>query len=267
MMKRYDHRSITRGLAALVILSAGFSGLQAQTQVPPISTKVPYYINANTASKSEVYDIQDGLLHIQYEDKHGAWKEFRVEVLNWEYQSVGTFVMDKTFGLNHYTVDLQTRLPGLETNKPYFCIFSDEGGIRHEWMFRNIPPVKNNDMTADILVNPIRVKCARPTGNLAEFYSDVRHGTAPYTIRWYVMDPGMNRFLYQPREEQVPLQGKGSMIQVDRAPGYYVIMDVTDACGSQARKMISLNCEELKKKTNTIFVAPFERNTKRLKGN
>jgi hypothetical protein len=266
MMKRNFFRYGICGLLTLMILLASLVHLHAQVPIT-ISTKVPYYINANTAVKSDVYEIQDGLLHIQYEDKHGAWKEFQLALLDWKYEQVGTFVMDKTFGLNHYTLDLSVRLPGLETDKNYFCSFLDEGGVKHEWMFKNIPPVKSENLKADILVNPIRVECKKEQGNLAEFYSDIKDGKAPYTINWFVMDQGMVNFLYQPREELVTLEGKGSVIQVDHAPGYYVIMDVTDACGTKARKMVFLDCEEMKKKTNTIFVETISQNNKLNKRN
>jgi hypothetical protein len=97
----------------------------------------------------------------------------------------------------------------------------------------------------------------------------IKNGVAPFTINWYVMDAGMNKLLYQPREEIVAKQKKASMIQVDRAPGYYVILDVTDACGTNSRKMVYLDCEQLKKKVNTIFVQPIPamQSVKKVKSN
>jgi hypothetical protein len=237
-----------------LMLMAG--SLSAQTSATPvkISTKVPYYINANATDRTTTYDIQEGLLHFQYEDKHGSWKKMKLQIRNWKFETVGTFEMDKTFGLNHYTIDLRERIAGLEYDHDYFCTIVDEGGNAHEWKFKNIPPVKSNDMSAAIRMNPVRVACSKENGNLAEFYSEITNGIAPFTVRWYVMDITMNNFLYQPREEKLRTARAGSMIQVDKAPGYYVILDVTDACGTNTRQMMYLDCEQLKKKTNTVFI-------------
>jgi hypothetical protein len=237
-----------------LVMMAGSLYAQVPAKPVKISTKVPYYINVNTADRTMTYDIQEGLLHFQYEDKHGSWKKMKLQVRNWKFEPVGTFEMDKTFGLNHYTIDLRERIAGLENNQDYFCSITDEGGNVHEWKFKSIPPVKSTDLIAAIRMNPVRVECSKESGNLAEFYSEIKNGVAPFTVHWYVMDMTMNNFLYQPREEKLRTATSGSMIQVDKAPGYYVILDVTDACGTNTRQMVYLDCEQLKKKTNTVFL-------------
>ncbi len=254
-------RALFSCLMVSLLMITGSAYAQVPAKSVKISNKVPYYINANAADRTMTYDIQEGLLHFQYEDKHGSWKKIRLNVRNWKFETVGIFEMDKNFGLNHYTIDLRERITGLENDHDYFCTMVDEGGDTHEWKFKNIPPVKSLELNAFIRMNPVRVQCSKESGNLAEFYSEINNGTAPFTVRWYVMDMTMNNFLYQPREEKLRTARSGSMIQVDKAPGYYVILDVTDACGTNTRQMMYLDCEQLKKKTNTIFIQQPIRNT------
>jgi hypothetical protein len=166
MTDKNHFKSSLRRMLIVALLIISYGTVAAQTPLP-ISKKAPYYINANAAGKAEVFEIHDGELNVQYEDKHGTWKEIILNVYNWKYENVGTFSMDKTFGLNHYTLDLQTRLPKLEMNQNYFCSIKDETGSLYEWMFRNTPPAKRTDLQTDIYVNPVHVKCSKETGNLA----------------------------------------------------------------------------------------------------
>jgi hypothetical protein len=243
----------------IILLAIGQVG-EVKAQIPiKIDQKTPYYIDVTNVEKSSVFDIQEGALSIQYHDRIGQTKQIPLTIYSWKLETIGSFNLDKTFGINNYTIDLNQKLSGLEDNTIYFCILLDEQGNKHEWSFRNIPTVKSEDLNVDIIINPKRLTCSEGSGNLVEFYGKISEGKPPYSIRWYVMNEGKSDFLYQPKEDIINSSGKTAVIQVDKTPAYYVVMDVTDACGTNTKKMVYLNCRKDKKKISTIFVEPKQR--------
>jgi hypothetical protein len=227
-----------------------------------IDLKTPYYIDVNNVSQANVYEIQEGLLSLQYHDKIGWKKEIEVTVFNERSELVATYALDKNFGLNHFIIDLKKSLGEIPNNKNYHCQLLDESGNKYQWTFKQIEPVKS-DLTVNIFVNPRRMKCTGYNANLVEFSGDIKKGNAPYTVRWYVMNLGKTDFLYQPKELIVEASGTTSAIQVDQNPAYYVMIDVTDACGTNAKKMVLMDCKNRRKKINSIFVEPL-RSVKKL---
>lgn len=231
--------------------------LPAWTQIPiEINKKAAHYIDIARADRSIVHEIQEGILSLQYNDRIGYWKDIPLKIYNGKLELVGNFTLDKSLGVNNYIIDLKKRLSTLETGKVYFCVLQNENGDKHELVFKEVPPVRSKDMDINILINPIQVSCRGTDESMVEFYGDIRNGKAPYSIRWYVMNSGKTDFLYQPKEENVTRPGKTSVLQVDKAPAYYVMIDVTDACGTNSRKMVFLDCRKGRKKINTIFVQP-----------
>ena len=228
-------------------------------QLPlPIDMKTPYYIDVNTVDKKNVYEIQEGSLSFQYHDKFGQSGQIPLTIYNWKLEVVGNFELDKNFGLNNYTIDLGSKIGSLETNKVYYCALVDESGEKHEWNFKNISPVRSKDLTIDIIVNPKRMSCNNISPNLVEFYGRIEKGKAPYTVRWYVMNQGKSDFLFQPKEDKLNKRGRTSVVQVDKVPSYYVVMEVTDACGTSAKQMVFLDCQKQKKRINTMFIQPLK---------
>jgi hypothetical protein len=245
-----------------VLCSTGLSlcALNLYAQLPDaleLNLKQPYYIEVNSANKLTPYEIYDGLLHLQYTDEIGAASEIQLEILNWKLERVAVFTMDKSFGLNNYTINLVKRLPKFDDKSQYHCVLKDESGKKYEWDFRAGTPLKT-DLSIDILVSPERVSCKDALGNMVEFAAHITRGKAPYSVRWYVMNNTRTDFLYQPMEDKLPDLVKTSVIQVDKAPEYYVMLDVTDACGTNAKKMVYLECGSRNRKVNTLFVAPLE---------
>ncbi len=246
-------------LITISIIACSFTGMHADGQtLPPveINTQTPYYININSTKKSDVYDIRGGILHIQYNDRYGKEKDITLSIRNWKLETVGSFILDKGLGLNQYTIDLRSRIADFETGVSYLCTMSDEASNKYEWAFRDTPTPVNKDFTVDIVVNPIQVSCSGLESNNVEFYGSIQKGKALYAIRWYVLNDNRTDFLYQPREENIEADGKTSVLLVDKTPAYYVVLDVTDACGMNARKVVLMQCRENKKKVNTIFVDP-----------
>jgi hypothetical protein len=242
-------------LTAVACLIAFQSMSQLPVEIDP-KPKTAYYIDVMKAEKEQIFEIQEGLLHIQYTDKVGQWKQIGLQIFNWKLELVGSFTLDKSFGLNNYAIDLSKKLATIEMGKVYSCSLTDESGNRYAWNVRPIEPVKSKDLAVNIIIKPRHLSCSDESGNLVEFHGDIKLGKAPYNVKWYVMNSGKTDFLYQPREDIVSLAGNTAIIQVDKSPAYYVMMDVTDACGTNAIKMVFLDCQVNKKKINTIFVDP-----------
>jgi hypothetical protein len=221
-----------------------------------INKNVPYYIDINQSEKSDVYEIQDGFLSLQYHDNVGRQKQIDLKIYNWKLELVATFNLDKSYGLNNYNIDLKDVAP-LEDGLNYLCMLTDESGTKHEWNIRETP-VNKSELQVGIFVNPLSVECSGAEGNLIEYYGQITQGRGPYAVRWYVLNEARTDFLYQPKEDQLKDPGKTSVVEVDQAPSYYVVMDVTDACGATGRKMIFMTCEENKNTINTVFVEPLQ---------
>ncbi len=252
----------------MLTLMCGVASFQCMAQLPveiDPKPKTPYYIDVMTVEKAQITEIQEGVLHIQYTDKVGQWKQIPLQIFNWKLELVGSFYLDKAFGLNHYAVDLSEKLATIEMGKTYSCVMIDESGNRYTWNVRPVEAVKSEDLTVNILINPLHLACAEEYGNLVEFYGDIQFGRAPYSVRWYVMNVGKTDFLYQPREDLVSSPGNTAIIQVNKMPAYYVMIDVTDACGTNSKKMVFLDCQQNKKKINTIFVDPTQNFIKPIK--
>jgi len=73
------------------------------------------------------------------------------------------------------------------------------------------------------------------------------------------MNESQTDFLYQPKEEEVKTAGQSSVVEVDKDPAYYVVLDVTDACGATSRKMIYMQCDVKKRGKNTLVVQPLDK--------
>lgn len=219
-----------------------------------IGKENPYYIDINHISISNVFEIQDGLLSLQYDDKYGRSKNLPLKVYNWKRDLVAQFELKKAYGKNYFNIRLDHDII-LENDRLYSCEILNEVGETRAIFFKPIASIKNAPPDINIIVNPINFKCDDPIGNnIAEFYGEIKNGKPPYTVNWYVMNNTRTDFLYQPKNEIIQRSGFTSVIHVDKDPEYYVLLLVKDACGAESRQMVHLMCEDKSKKINTIFV-------------
>jgi hypothetical protein len=232
-----------------VALSAAVFGGQAQHK-----EKIPYYVSLNNASEAVTHEVADRLLHLEYRDAYGSAEEFLFRIYDWKRAVVATLNLDKSFGLNNYTIRLDNVYDGWELNKVYTGEFKNEDGTLYKLPIKLVPPPEKPDPIVNIVVNPLQVGCQDLSGTLVEFYGDITGGKAPYTVSWYVLNSARTDFLYQPRKEKIPLPGKTSMIRIDRNPEYYVVLYVRDACGNEQKKIVNMACGNDQKKINTVFV-------------
>lgn len=216
--------------------------------------KVPYYIDFNQSTE-KIFEIQEGLLSLQYDDKFGKANKLSLKIYNWKRELVTTYSLNKVFGLNHFNIQLEKDLT-LELGKVYACEATNEVGKHYQVFFRPIPSLEVEPPTIGILVNPVSFDCADPTANVVEFYGDIKNGKAPYTVSWYVLNNTRTAFIYQPKNETITRPGNTTIVRVDKSPDYYVMLLVKDACGAESRQMVHLTCGDKKKKINTVFVEP-----------
>lgn len=234
----------------VVILMIAALGTEAQHK-----EKIAYYVSLNTAAEGTPHEISDHLLHLEYRDAYGTTPELVFKIYDWKRNAVATLRMDKSLGLNHYTIRLNEVYDSWEMNKVYMGEFKSEEGTLYKLPIRLVPPPEKPDPIVNIVVNPVQIGCHDDlSGNLVEFYGDITGGKAPYTINWYVLNSSRTDFLYQPKTENIRLPGKTSLIRVDKDPEYYVVLYVKDACGKEQKKIVNLACGNKQKKINTVFV-------------
>ena len=247
-------------LASLTLISliSVLSG-RAQTAVN-ISMRIPYYLDITSISSETVNDISEGKMDIQYQDNIGRSKQVHLEVFDWKLEKIGTFKLDKTSGLNHYTVSFDEQGVKWKPGDVFNCQMIDEVGTKYKWTVRAIGKPVVEGPQADIFVNPKNLICdGEDSESVIEFISDINSGRTPYTITWYVMNQARSGLLYQPKEEIIDSPNKASMIVVQKQPAYYVVLQVTDSCGNTDAKVVYVACEGDKKKINTIFVGPLSK--------
>jgi hypothetical protein len=230
-------------------------------ETPEINLKKYYYINANQSHSQSVYDIQDQVFGIQYTDNYGLTPTIELKIFDSGNELVGRFTLDKIRGVNQYAMDLKNLTTKVQMESVYYCSMKDENGFEYRWTVRPVEKPKV-DLDITLSVNAKQLSCGGATGNLVEFTGSVTNGRGPYSFSWYVMDESKSQFLYQPKNDLMETSGGKSLIEVDKSPGYYVMLDVTDACGGIGRKMVYIECQKNRKKINTFFVEPLPNSSK-----
>jgi hypothetical protein len=240
-------------IAFLVVWMCFFSYTRAQDD------SVPYYINMNEADQNKVHQIQDRIVALQYHDYIGQLTEMPLVVYDWKRNRVVQLNLNKSFGLNNFVIKLDEIGVSWEVNKVYTFELSAENNRKFELLVKLTPAPERIGPEVDIIINPVQFKCDALSAKLMEFYGDIKGGRAPYTTKWFVLNNQRDDFLYQPREEKIASAGQTMVVRVDKAPDYFVMLYVTDACGNTQKKMAHVVCVEGKKKINTIFVEPLNK--------
>jgi len=241
-------------LIMLLRSATAFGQQQSGTKVE--DKAVPYYIDLNSARADQIYTAQVDIMGIKYTDGYGRWSDLPIVIYNWKQEKVAGVSLEKTFGVNYYSLKLSDIYDGWEFGKVYRCELADESGKKYVLPIKPINPPEKKGPDIDLVVNPISLDCDAIAKNLVEFYGEIKGGKAPYKVDWFVLNDARTDFLYQPKEERILQAGTTAYIQVDRDLDYYVLLYVQDACGSIKKKMVHMTCEERKKKINTIFLEP-----------
>jgi hypothetical protein len=244
-----------RSQLCLVLMLCGIGTIQhalAQTD-----DKTLYYVNLNNVREGSIHQVSDFKLNIEYHDVYGTAKEFLFKIYDQQRIVVATLRMDKTAGLNHYSVQLDDVYKGWQQDHVYIGEMKDEDDNLHVLPIRIVAPPELPDPVVNIIANPLKIGCDDLTQSLMEFYGEIKGGRAPYKVNWYVLNKTRTDFLYQPKEELIELAGKTSKIMVDRNPEYNVVLYVKDACGKEDKQILNLDCGKDKEKINTVFVEEF----------
>lgn len=245
-------------LSVSVVLLSFCSGSAQHRSTDPHVKKVSYYIDMRMNSSSEITEISNGQLNIQYNDVYGKSEALPLKIYSWKRELVAQVNLNKVYGLNYYTISLHQLSGEWTKEKLYTCELINEGSQKHEMLFKLTDNPDKEDLKIDILVNPLSLRCDEPSPSAIEFYGQIKGGKAPYQVRWYVTDHSQSNLLYQPLETVLKRAGKTSVITVDASPAYFVLIKVKDACGHEGQQMVRLVCEEDQKIVNTIFVQPID---------
>jgi hypothetical protein len=212
------------------------------------------YISMNTADGFRVHELSDDVLGIEYTDAYGKLPNIALKIYDWKQNAIATLNLDKSFGLNSYSIAIKDIYAGWEMNQIYLFELQDEKGKKYELPVKLIPKPDKPGPQVGIIVDPEQVGCDDLSFNLVRFYGDIKGGQPPYTVTWYIVNEHRTDFLYQPREEIIASAGKTMVVTVDKNPDYYVLLYVKDSCGKVEKSIVNLVCEDNKKKINTIFV-------------
>lgn len=239
-------------MTGLLLVAAGLLSGYAQ------QTKTSYYIDINKAARTVIHTIHDEQLSLQYQDAYGQRNDIPLKVYNWKREQVASYSLSKTYGANYFNIHLGAFFNTWNIGDIYTFEVQDESRHTYELQIRKIAPPEKEKPVVNIFVNPIHLSCKEITGNTVEFYGSITGGKAPYKVNWYVLNESRTDFLYQPREEVIERPGNTMVIRVDRNPAYYVLLHVRDACGNEQKQMVTLVCNNNRRKVNTLFVEPIE---------
>ena len=260
---KYKHLPIMRlFIICLLLVSFSVDGQQYNIDTEPAA----YYIDLNSAHNTKVYDLQEGMLSLEYRDLYGRNPEMPFRIYDHKRMLITELILDKSFGLNHYNINLNEAYGHWIMEQTYTGEAVDDLGKGHKLLFRFIPPPETEKPDIDILVNPLNADCDNIADNVIEYYGQIEGGNAPYTVTWYVLNDARSSFLYQPREETIKAPGNTMLISVDKAPGYHVLLHVVDACGMEQQQMVQVMCEEDRKNIHTLFFEKLEPPVKKPQG-
>jgi len=212
----------------------------------------PYYISFD-ASAPTVENIRGEFINVSYRDRIGKAETITFSIRSYKMNFFKELTLVKQFGQNYFDIQLADHGINLVEGESYRCQLKNEYGESIERTVRYISKSKN-DVTVSILVDPKYLACQDLTGsNLVDFYGQVSGGKAPYKANWYVLNAYRTDLLYQPAHLTVPSPGLTSSVQVDKAPEYYVVLHIMDACGNEQIATVQIVCEQNEKKVNTLF--------------
>jgi hypothetical protein len=221
----------------------------------PVEDTTCFYVNLNRVYEDKILELHHSAVCFEYEDFYGQAPHLKMEFYNWQRELIASVEMPKHYGKNSYSLNLQQL--GLPFNNQIFTLeVTTETGRKMESVFRLVPPPDKPDPLVDIFVNPVKLKCNAPEGNLVEFYGTISGGKAPYQLEWTVTNASQSALLYQPKKVEVSREGSTPAIQVDQTPGYQVQLSVTDACGKVGRQAVQVQCESNYEKANSLLFQP-----------
>lgn len=234
----------------LIFLVCFWIGFAAHAQDPG-SEKASYYIDLNSSSESTVHVVHDEMLAFQYHDAIGQSPNLLVTVRDWQGSIVSRLVLQKTFGLNYYSVPLASLQNA--TGMVYQCETTTEAGRKLCFYFKKELPAKQ-ELEVSITTDAVNLQCEQPRRGILDFIGSVAQGKLPYTASWFVLTNDQTDLLFLPLEQHLDKQGMLPTLTVDHAPDYYVMLFITDACGNQGKQMVHVVCENGHKRYDTIFL-------------
>ena len=224
----------------------------------PADPTVPYYIPLERNDEPLVYDLYGDILSLRFDDVYGQEPGMILDIYDWKRDKLANLLLDKRFGINHYSVDLKkiggTFMPG---NVYSIEVSDDRGNLHRAW----VKPIEDEDTTGpglNLFVNPLQVECSKGSESTMEFYAHIEGGRAPFQVYWYFLNENRNSLLYQPVEQFVDKPGSTPKVTVDQPLSYHVLLLVKDICGNEKQQAVQLACDQGQQKVNTLFVEPLQ---------
>ncbi|MEI9921940.1 MAG: hypothetical protein WDO14_24575 [Bacteroidota bacterium] len=237
----------------VLFVIVGCFAVQAQLIDSHGEEVTPFYISFDTPLQTSVAEIRGEFLNISYRDAIGESETITLSITDSKRKFVKKLQLVKQFGQNYFNMKLTDYGIDFVEGHSYVCRLTNEKAESRERAIRYVEKDKK-PITASILVDPKYLSCEVTDGsNLIDFYSQISGGTAPYKVNWYIMNANRTQFLYQPTYAVLQSATLSSSVQVDKDPVYFVLLQVTDNCGSEQIASVQIICEQNEKKVNTLF--------------
>lgn len=210
-----------------------------------------YYIDFSK-QYSEVYEIKGEHISLQYDTNDDA-NEWVLELYNWKREKLCNIKLDRQYGLNHYHIALADLGVAWQYDQVYSLETQEASLSKNRVFFKILSPIATKEPVFSIVSNPLELSCVSGSQTTIEYYAQVTKGRSPYELSWYVFNESRTELLFQPAFEALDEAGASSMISIDHALAYYVLLKVKDVCGNEQQQMIFVNCKESDPAVNTLF--------------
>ena len=256
-MSDLHYRTIWSMTCLGFLLPAVVTPLYGQSTYPADQT-IPYYIPLERNDEPLVYELRGDMLSLRFDDVYGQQPDMIMDIYDWKRNKLTNLLLDKSFGINHYSVDLKKIGGPFVPGHVYsFEVNDDSGNLYRAW----IKPMEGEDTPGpalNLFVNPLEVECTKGGESTLEFYAHIKGGRAPFQVYWYFLNENRNNLLYQPVEQFLYKPGSTPKVTIDQPLSYHVLLLVKDICGNEKQQAMQGACDQSQQKVNTLFVEPLK---------
>ena len=226
-----------------------------------------YYSALKRSHDAFTHLATDGMLCFKFEEKYASDDTLKGYIYNWQREPVADLALSKRYGTNFYALDLATLCTQFEPGSIYSLEVFDKNNIRYVLRFEYF----QSTFDASLEAHADLVNCTTATSNSISYYTNITDGgTAPYMVAWYWLpynsySPSMTiddlrdqtltpseQWAYVVRDleatrpytcNNLPADNHSCLNMDNVIPNYDIVLVVTDACGREVRKAISVDCE------------------------
>jgi hypothetical protein len=212
------------------------------------------YVSLNQSDNKMIHKIYNNTVSLHFDDFKGVSDKLTLKIYNWKKELVYSTITDRFKGSNFYDIHLDQINSEWPLNEVFTLKVIDGNRSLYKVLFQKLVWV--NVATLNVTSNPVTVQCTSDGLNLIDFSAFVTGARSPYKIKWYLIDIQKTKIL-QVAEQTVTNNSQSSIIQISRAPSYYLIVHVTDDCGNDVHKEVLVQCVAGQNSVNSLLLSNF----------